>query len=116
MTRTLDQVVTAAAAELMAATATDVVESCTRVLADVVAHLGVDFSFLRHNDHAIKATKLVAEWPIRDYIPDPDPIGTIHFSEADPIFRQAEYLKAPLIVRPEPDNDDYQRRTEDGRG
>ena len=116
MTRTLDQIVTAAAAELMAATATDVVESCTRVLADVVAHLGVDFSFLRHNDHAIKATKLVAEWPIRDYIPDPDPIGTIHFSEADPIFRQAEYLKAPLIVRPEPDNDDYQRRIEEGRG
>lgn len=116
MTRSLDQVVTAAAAELMAATATNVTESCTRVLADVVAHLGVDFSFLRHNDHTIKATKLVAEWPLRDYIPDPDPIGVIYFAEADPVFRQAEYLKMPLILRPEPDNDDYQRRIEEGTG
>lgn len=116
MTRNLDQVVTAAAAELMAATATNVTESCTRVLADVVSHLGVDFSFLRHNDHTIKATKLVAEWPLRDYIPDPDPIGVIYFAEADPVFRQAEYLKTPLILRPEPDNDDYQRRIEEGTG
>ncbi|TFV60020.1 EAL domain-containing protein [Mycobacterium sp. PS03-16] len=116
MTRSLDQVVTAAAAELMAATATNVVASCTRVLADVVAHLGVDFSFLRHNDHTIHATTLVAEWPIRDTIPDPDPIGVIYFADADPVFRMAEYLKTPLILRPEPANDDYQRRIEEGTG
>jgi diguanylate cyclase (GGDEF)-like protein len=116
MTRSLDQVVTAAAAELMAATAANAIPCCTRVLADVVAHLGVDFSFLRHNDHTIHATKLVAEWPVRDYIPDPDPIGVIYFADADPVFKMAEHIKTPLILRPEPENDDYQRRIEKGTG
>ncbi|MCK0176895.1 bifunctional diguanylate cyclase/phosphodiesterase [Mycolicibacterium sp. F2034L] len=116
MTRSLDQVVTAAAAELMAATAADATASCTRVLADVVSHLAVDVSFLRHNDHNIHATRLVAEWPVREVIPDPDPIGLIYFAEADPVFKMAESLKTPLILRPEPENDDYQRNIEAGTG
>jgi diguanylate cyclase (GGDEF)-like protein len=116
VTRSLDQVVTAAAAELMAATAANAVDSCTRVLADVVSHLGVDVSFLRHNDHHIHATKLVAEWPPREVIPDPDPIGVIYFADADPVFRMAESLKTPLVLRPEPANDDYQRNIEAAAG
>ena len=116
MTRSLDQVVTAAAAELMAATAANATASCTRVLADVVEHLSVDVSFLRHNDHHIHATKLVAEWPTRENVPDPDPIGVIFFADADPVFKLAEHLKTPMILRPEPANDDYQRKIEEGTG
>ena len=100
----------------MAANAANAIPVSVRVLADVVGHLGVDFSFLRHNDHTIHATKLVAEWPLREYIPDPDPIGVVYFADADPVFAMAETLKAPLVLRPEPANDDYQRRIRESSG
>ncbi|MDO3635380.1 putative bifunctional diguanylate cyclase/phosphodiesterase [Mycolicibacterium arseniciresistens] len=114
MSRTLEEVVTSVAAELMAANVTSVVRSSERVLEILVGQLGVDISFLRHNDHTIHATKLIAQWPPRPYIPDPDPIGVVHFVDADPVFAAAEHLKAPLVMRPEPANDDYQRRIEEG--
>jgi diguanylate cyclase (GGDEF)-like protein len=85
------------------------------VLADLVAYFGVDFSFLRYNDHKIRASKLVAEWPTRPGIPDPDPLGVVYFAEADPVFAQSEHGKKPMVFRPEPATDDYQRRIEEGR-
>ncbi|MCW2653437.1 MAG: diguanylate cyclase/phosphodiesterase with sensor [Mycobacterium sp.] len=114
MTRTLDQVVTAVAAELMAATAENAVTLSERVLADLVAHFGVNVSFLRHHDHTIHATTLIAQWPRRDFVPDPDPIGLVYFADADPIFARSEQLKEPTVVRPEPENEDFQRRIEEG--
>ncbi len=114
MTRGLDQVVTAVAAELMGATATTAVALSERVLHDLVDHLGVEVSFLRHNDHDIHATKLVAQWPPRDFIPDPDPIGMVYFAGADPIFAMAEHLKTPWVLRPERANEEFQRRIEEG--
>jgi diguanylate cyclase (GGDEF)-like protein len=86
-----------------------------KVLADLVAYFGVDFSFLRYNDHKIRASKLVAEWPTRPGIPDPDPLGVVYFAEADPVFAQSEHGKKPMVFRPEPATDDYQRRIEEGR-
>ena len=84
-----------------------------RVLADLTSRLGVDVCFLRHNDHAIRATRLIAEWPPRER-PDPDPIGLVYFADADPTFARAEHLKDPDVLRPEPANADYQRRIEEG--
>jgi diguanylate cyclase (GGDEF)-like protein len=112
--RSLDQVVTAAAAELMAANAGNAVAVSERVLADLVDHFGVDVSFLRHNDHTIHASVLIAQWPPRDFVPDPDPIGTVYFADADPVFAMAEDIKTPAVLRPEPANDEYQRRIEAG--
>ncbi|OBB97845.1 bifunctional diguanylate cyclase/phosphodiesterase [Mycobacterium sp. 852002-40037_SCH5390672] len=109
-----DYLVTGAAAELMAATAADSAAISQRVLSDLVRELGVDFSFLRHNDHTIGATVLVAEWPSRNA--DPDPIGVVYFAEADSVFAQAEHLKAPQVVRPAPANADYQRNIDEGTG
>ena len=86
----LDDLVTAAAAELMAATAANHVAVSERVLADLVSHFGVDFGFLRHNDHNIHATVLVAAWPPRPEIPDPDPLGVVYFADADSVFARAE--------------------------
>jgi len=63
MTRGLDQMVTAVAAELMGATAANAVAVSERVLHDLVDHFGVDVSFLRHNDKTIRATVLIAQWP-----------------------------------------------------
>ncbi|WP_432732229.1 GAF domain-containing protein [Mycobacterium lepromatosis] len=114
MTRSLDELVTAVASKLMAATAVTAVPIGERVLAILVEHFGVDVSFLRHNDHDIHATKLVVEWPPRDYVPDPDPIGVVYFADADTIFAMAEYLKEPAVLRPEPANAEYQRRIEEG--
>ncbi|AKN17750.1 hypothetical protein MHAE_07689 [Mycobacterium haemophilum DSM 44634] len=114
MSRTLDELVTQVASQLMAATATTAVPFSERVLALMVEHFGVDVSFLRHNDHDIHATRLVAEWPPRDYGPDPDPIGVVYFADADSVFAMIENLKEPLVLRPEPANADYQRRIQKG--
>ncbi|AOS92526.1 putative bifunctional diguanylate cyclase/phosphodiesterase [Mycobacterium intracellulare] len=114
MSGTLDYLVTGAAAELMAANAADSAAISQRVLRDLVHELGVDFSFLRHNDHTIRATVLVAEWPPRNA--DPDPIGVVYFADADSVFAQAEHLKAPQVVRPAPANEDYQRNIDEGTG
>jgi diguanylate cyclase len=116
MSGSLDQLVTAAAADLMAGTAANHALISQRVLGDMVGHLGVDFGFLRHNDHTIHATVLVAEWPPRPDIPDPDPIGVVYFSDADSVFALAENQKVPYVARPEPDHADYQDRIESGTG
>lgn len=112
MPRSLDRVVTDTATYLMAVDAESAADVSQRVLAELVDHFDVDVSFLRHNDHRIRATKLVAEWPPRQDIPDPDPLGVIYFKDADPIFAMLEHAKAPLVVRPEPVTDEYGRRIE----
>jgi diguanylate cyclase len=116
MSDSLDHLVTAAAAKLMAATADNHAQISQQVVGDLVSHFGVDTGFLRHNDHTIHATVLVAEWPPRADIPDPDPIGVIYFADADPVFAVAEDLKEPGVLRPEAANADYQRNVEDSSG
>jgi diguanylate cyclase len=116
MSGSLDDLVTAAAAELMAATARNSAAISQRVLRDLVSHFGVDWGFLRHNDHTIHATVLVAEWPPRDNVPDPDPIGVVYFAGADSVFALIENHKVPYVLRPEPENADYQRYIEEGTG
>jgi diguanylate cyclase (GGDEF)-like protein len=111
----LDEVVTAVATELMAVNAATSGSVSERVLADLVAHFGVDVSFLRHNDHNIRATRLVAEWPVRPDIPDPDPLAVVYFDDADPVFALCEHQKEPIVFRPEPETDDYQKTIEEGR-
>ncbi|HSS25361.1 MAG TPA: hypothetical protein VLL82_13390, partial [Mycobacterium sp.] len=116
MSGSLDDLVTAAAAELMAATVGNSAATSQRVLADLVSHFGVDTGFLRHNDHTIHATVLVAEWPPRENVPDPDPIGVVYFADADSVFALLENYKEPYVLRPEPANADYQRYIEEGTG
>lgn len=116
MPGSLDDLVTGAAAELMAATAANHVAASERVLAELVTHFGVDFGFLRHNDHTIRATVLVASWPPRENVPDPDPIGVVYFAGADSVFARAETMKEPDVLRPEPANADYQQNIEGATG
>jgi diguanylate cyclase (GGDEF)-like protein len=117
VSRSLDVVVTeVVATRLIGATAATQPRLSQEVLAALVDVFDVDASFLRHNDHAIRATKLIAEWPVRPHIPDPDPLGIVFFADADPIFAAAEHAKEPVILRPEPASDRYQRRVEEGRG
>ncbi|SPM36508.1 Predicted signal transduction protein containing a membrane domain, an EAL and a GGDEF domain [Mycobacterium rhizamassiliense] len=111
---TLNSLVTAAAAELMAATAANSAAISQRVLTLLVEALGQDFGFLRHNDHKIGATVLIAEFPPRNA--DPDPIGVVYFGDADSVFAAAEHLKEPAVMRPDRDHADYQRTIVQGTG
>lgn len=115
MPNSLDVVVTAVATKLMAATSTNTVDVLEAVLADLVEAFEVDHSFLRYNDHQIRASRLVAEWPRRQDIPDPDPIGLVYFA-VDPVFAMAENAKEPLVMRPEPTTDEFQRLIEESGG
>ncbi|BBY79445.1 EAL domain-containing protein [Mycolicibacterium pulveris] len=115
MPKSLEVLVTSVATELMGVNAASEVEVSRRVLADLVEYFGVDVSFLRRNDHQIRASVLVAEWPVRPGIPDPDPLAVVHFEDADPVFALAEHQKEPIVFRPEPATDEYQHTIEQGR-
>jgi diguanylate cyclase len=112
----LDDLVTGAAAVLMGATSFNHAEITQRVLRDLVNHFEVEFGFLRHNDHSIRATVLIAEWPPREIVPDPDPIGVVYFADADSVFALIESYREPYVLRPDPSNEDYQRSIEAGAG
>lgn len=114
MTTSLNNLVHMAAQLIMTAAADNEIAVSEQVLTGLAADLRLDVAFLRHNDHDIRATRLVAQWPIRTYIPDPDPIGVVSFEGADPVFAAAEHLKEPLLIRPEPATDEYQHRIEQG--
>jgi diguanylate cyclase (GGDEF)-like protein len=109
----LERLVTDVAVDLMASNAATSVQVARKVLAMLVEYFDVDVSFLRYNDHSIRASLLVAEWPERMDVPDPDPLGVVYFADADPVFAASEHGKKPLVFRPE--NEDYQRRIEEAR-
>jgi diguanylate cyclase (GGDEF)-like protein len=109
----LERLVTTVAVRLMAANAATAVIVSQEVLAALVEYFDVDVSFLRYNDHSIRASILIAEWPPRPDVPDPDPLAVVYFDGADPVFAAAEHGKEPLVFMPE--NQDYQKRIEDGR-
>ena len=102
MPRSLDLVVTSVATQLMEATASTATQVSEKVLAQLVEQFDVDASFLRHHDHDIRASVLVAEWPPRTDVPDPDPMAVVHFTSADPVLAQCEHGRKPVVIRPEP--------------
>ncbi|MGB3285579.1 MULTISPECIES: putative bifunctional diguanylate cyclase/phosphodiesterase [Mycobacteriaceae] len=81
-----------------------------RVLQTLVEQLNVDAGFLRHNDHEIRASKLVAEWPPRTDPPDPDPLAVVSFTTADPVFTTCAHGKRVAVIRPEPSESGYVRQ------
>jgi diguanylate cyclase (GGDEF)-like protein len=88
-------------------------EVSRQVLADLVAHFDVSVGFLRHNDHRIQASRLIAEWPPRPQGEDVGPIELIHFADADPVFALAVTLREPTVVRAQT-SDFYRRTIEEG--
>ena len=109
----LDRLVTTVAVRLMAANAATSPLVSQGVLAVLLEYFDVDVSFLRYNDHSIRASVLIAEWPPRTDIPDPDPLRVVYYADADPVFALAEHVKTPMVFRP--DNADYQKRIDDSR-
>ncbi len=111
----LEDLVTSVATELMAVTTSTLQSASIDLLHRLVEYFEVDLSFLRRNDHELGATVLVAEWPPRHDIPDPDPLGVIMFAGADPTFAALENLSSVLVARPNVD-DEYQTRVRQGSG
>jgi diguanylate cyclase (GGDEF)-like protein len=110
----LDVVVTEVATRLMGVDAATSAAVSQQVLGELVAHFDVNVSFLRHNDHQIHATRLIAEWPPRPPISGDDPLELIYFADADPVFALAENLREPTVFRAE-STEDYQRTIEESR-
>lgn len=102
--------VTSIAAQLMATTPSSAPAVSERVLQTLVEQLNVDAGFLRHNDHEIRASKLVAEWPPRTDPPEPDPLAVVSFTTADPVFTTCAHGKQVAIIRPEPAESGYVRQ------
>ena len=116
VTGTLDELVTSVASELMAVDSGSQVDALGRVLRTLVEYFEVDLSFLRHNDHERHVTRLIAEWPPRPDVPDPDPLGEIAFATADPVFAATEHLADTMITRPDLASADYQERVTQASG
>ena len=101
--------VAAAAERLMEATASTATQVSEQVLAQLVEQLKADASFLRHNDHGLRASVLVAEWPPRPDVPARDPLAVIHFTGADPVFAVGEHGKKPVVIAPKQMERAYRR-------
>jgi len=107
--RSLDLVVTSVATQLMEATESTATQVSQNVLAQLAEQFDVDASFLRHHDHQIRASILVAEWPPRIDVSDPDPLGVVPFGGADPVLAQCEHGRKPIVVTPDPPARSFRR-------
>lgn len=96
--RTLDSLVTEVAAELMGVDSATMVSATEQVLAMLIDYFDVDFSYLRHNDPKNRATVLVAEWPPRQDVPEPDPLKVVYFDQADSVFKSLEHATEPFLI------------------
>ena len=114
--RRLDELVTRVAVSFMPVSTTTLQTTLVQTLQELTEFFGVDTSFLRRNDLDRAVTVLVAEWPARQNVPDPDPLGVVPFG-ADPVFDATRELKEPFFMRPTVDGSDaYQERVEQGSG
>ena len=93
--------VSSVAGQLLEATASTAAQVSGQVLARLVEQFDLDYGFLRHNDHDIGASVLVAEWPPRPNVPDPDPLAVVHFSSADPVLALGERAKKSIVIKPD---------------
>lgn len=113
--QTLDDLIGRVANRLMSAsslTRKEVLHWTTRVLAEF---LGADVALLRRNDLERGLSILVAEWPRRENVPDPDPLGEVPF-ESDPIFSITKDLREPAYLGGPENPDAYQERVEKASG
>ena len=112
----LDDLVTKIATDLMAISADTTQVAHQRCIRQLAEFFGVDTSFLRRNDHVLGASVLVAEWPLRENVPDPDPLGVVPFVGSDPVFAAIEQLSEPFVTRPSDAQEEYQERVREGAG
>jgi len=112
----LDDLVTEVAKDLTGVAAHNLQTALESTLETVGGFLGIDTCFLRRHDFDQRASILVAEWPQRLIVPDPDPLGVVPFDSDDPVFSAIEMLHEPLLITPSSDEDRYQERIQGATG
>jgi len=113
--RSLDLIVIASAAKLVAAHAGNAAEVYHSVLADLVDQFGADVSFLHHTDHEVGGFKLVAEWPPGTDEPNSHRLDIRRFTDIDPVFAFTGDRTEPAVIRPTPGSDDNRPQIDEGR-
>jgi diguanylate cyclase (GGDEF)-like protein len=111
----LDELVARVAVELMSVTADSVNTSFASILRVLNEYFNIDTSFLRRNDRERGMSVLVAEWPQRQNVPDPDPLGEVPFGQ-DPTFDATRDLTQPYLMRPTSASKEYRERVREGSG
>lgn len=113
--RSLDELVTRVAERLMSTSATTRPEVLTWVTRQLAEFLGADVAFLRRNDLSRGLSILEAEWPPRENIPDPDPLGEVRF-DSDPIFMATRDLRKPYLTGLPDTTEEYLDRIKEASG
>lgn len=113
--RSLDDLVRVVAERLMSANATNRQEVINWVVRVLGEYLGSDAAFLRRNDHERNLSILEAEWPPRENVPDPDPLGEVSF-DVDPVFMAMKDLRTPYMPEASETPEEYLERVEKGSG
>jgi diguanylate cyclase (GGDEF)-like protein len=113
--RSLDALVVGVAAHLVSARAGSMAASLAWSVETLATFLHADAAFLRTNDHEAGNSVLVAEYPPREHVPDPDPLGVVPFG-ADPLFAALKELKGPLVSNASRMPETYAERVEQASG
>ncbi len=111
----LDDLVVEVASRFMPISAAEFPTTLAWLLETLASHLGMDTVFFRRSDHTDRVSNLVDEFPRRVDVPDPDPLGKVHF-DADPVFGQIESMRDVFTVRPADEGEAYQQRVKDASG
>ena len=93
----LDELVARVAERLMSATSATRISDLQWTIRELGEFLHSDVALMRRNDLVRGLSIMVAEWPLRENVPDPDPLGEVPF-DADPIFAATRDLKGPYLT------------------
>jgi diguanylate cyclase (GGDEF)-like protein len=99
--------ITSIANQLLEATASTATQASEQVLAQLVEHFDLHYSFLRYSDHDIRASVLAAEWPPRPDVADPDPFATVSFTNDHPALALCENGKDLVVIHRHHENSGY---------
>lgn len=99
--------ITSIANQLLEATASTASQASEQVLAQLVEHFDLHYSFLRYSDHDIRASMLAAKWPPRSDVGDPDPFAVVSFTSDHPAFALCENGQDLVMVHRGHENGGY---------
>ncbi|SNT02002.1 putative bifunctional diguanylate cyclase/phosphodiesterase [Rhodococcoides kyotonense] len=104
------------ATELMGADAVTAQATYQAVLRDLVNSFELDIAFLRHTDIDARSSVLIAEWPPRSDVAEPDPLQVVRFDDAEPVFASTEEQFDVRVIRAGDGIDDYRKLVESASG
>lgn len=113
--RHLDELVAQVAQRLMSTSAATHHETLVWVTKVLAQFLNADVCFMRRNDHVRNLSILMAEWPVREDVPDPDPLGEVSF-DADPVFMATKELSEPYVMSGGDPSEEYMDRVKRASG